>query len=74
MATRLGALSIGWCDGLAAILALVKASGDHVFSAHIVMIPKELGDASPIGKEREVCYLSFTSLGHSPTGPHSVLV
>ena len=48
-----GALSVGWFDGLTEILVLVKESGnwpDHLLEAFFVMIPKEGGDATPIGQ------------------------
>ena len=47
-----GALSLGWFDGLAEILVLVEESGtlpEHLLDAYIVVIPKEGGNATPIG-------------------------
>ena len=52
------ALSVGWFDGLAAILVLVEESGNwpiHMFDAHTVTIRREGGDAVPIGQIPQNC-------------------
>ena len=57
----LGHCQLVWFDGLAAILVLVQESGIwlvRLLDSHIVMIPKEGGDATLIG-QRPVS-VSFT--------------
>ena len=55
----MGALSVGWFDGKAAILVLVVESQNwlvHLLHAYIDTISKEGGDATPIG-QRLVSFL-----------------
>ena len=58
----LGALSVGWFDGLAEVSVLMEESGmwpEHLRDAHIVIIPKEGGDVTPIGRRRPLSVLPF---------------
>ena len=72
------ALSAGWFDGLAAILALVEESGnwpDLLLASKIVMIPKKKV-ATPDGQRPLSVFVTYRlqAMGHSPTEPYSGLV
>ena len=51
--SEIGALPLSWFSGLAILLNLVESAGcwpHGLLDAHIAMIPKAVGDSSPLGQ------------------------